>query len=573
MQLFGFEIKKKTDDKEESFVAKENTEGATVVSAGGSYGTYVELNNQSSNEADLIQKYREMAQMPEVDSAVDEIVNEFVDIEDPEVVSIDISEKLDISIRNKLIEEFKESLRLLDFKQSCYDICRRWYIDGRLKYHIILDKSKATEGIKEVRYVDPRKLKKIREIKNVRIGSQTPEINSDFTTQKIVNEYYIFNEKGFGNLKTNNSSLNVQNSNIGLRISTDSIIDIPSGLNDINNNIVLSYLNKAIKPLNQLRTLEDASLIYTLARAPQRRVWYIDTADLPPAKAKQHFNDMVNLHKNKLVFNSDTGEIRDDRKFITMLEDIWLPRRGDIQRGTEVTTLPGSDTMNDMTQVEYFQKNLYRSLNIPVGRLQEGEVFGIGRSSQITRDEVKFSKFIARLRTKFSSLFVQIIKMNFIIKGLMTLEEWESIKGDISFKWASSSYWDELKEAEILNDRINSVNAIAPLIGQFVSKEFVKKRVLRLSEEEINELAEQMKKEAEEDIDLKNSINSSTNNSLDQDIPNNDQESSDNTDLSTEDKIHQAKVDYDKLKTKEKKTPDELSQFKSAAQILGKNKR
>lgn len=572
--LSGFEFKRKQKELE-SFVPKEDDSSASVVTAGASYGTYVDIGSIASKaESDLIQRYRDISMHPDVDAAIDEIVNEFVDIEDEEIVSIDFTPETQDIIKETVINEFKETLRLLDFKNSCYETVRQWYIDGRLKYHAVIDKSNLDSGIQEIRYIDPRKIKKIREV------SLKPSDNKDIPI-RTVNEYYLYSEKGFG---ANTSAINYgatygadfgASAVTGLKISKDSIIDVSSGIMDSNKQLVLSYLHKALKPLNQLNTLEDASIIYTLARAPERRVWYIDVGDLPPAKAEQHFNKIVQSHKNKLVYDSTTGEVKDDRKHMTMLEDYWLPRRGDNSRGTEVTTLPGGANMGEMSQVEYFRKNLYRALNIPAGRFQEGDTYAFGRSTQITRDEVKFTKFIARLRVKLSDLFLQIIEKNLLLKKLIIPEEWDLIKAQIQFKWASANYFQELKESEILNDRLNSVNAIAPHIGVFYSREWVMKRVLYMTDEEIFEMQEQILRENS------NQQMTQTINNIEQSPPSADQQigeqpgggNEEQQTFSKEDKIHYAKQIVDQLKTKTNKTPEELRNYQSATQILVKNNR
>lgn len=562
VSLFGFQItKSKKEVKLDAISPKEDEDAATVVAAGGTYGTYIDMSNSTTGEADLIQKYREISRMPEIDLAIEEIVNEFVDIEDEEIVSIKYSPDVDDKLQKVITAEFEESLRLLDFKNSCYDIVKQWYIDGRLKYQAVIDPTKQIEGIQEVRYVDPRKLRKIKEI-DTKADPKSP-------APKVVSEYYMYNDKGFTTKANAPQNYITDTSVIGIKISKDSIIDVPSGITDPNKTMVLSYLDKAIKPLNQLRTLEDASIIYTLARAPERRVWYIHTGNLPVHKAKQHFNEMIELHKNKLVYDSTTGNIKDDRKYMTMLEDYWLPRN-DEGKGTEVTTLPGGANMGEMGQIEYFEKKLYKALNVPVGRLKESDVFALGRSTQITRDEVKFSKFIARLRLKFSTLFLQIMEKNLLLKQKMNIDDWSYIKAEISIKWSSANYFEELKEAEVLKDRIETVGIISPYIGVFYSEEYVKKQVLNMTDEQIEEMQQQIAKEnADKLAQQANNINT-MNKSID---PVEDDEQSSDKSESKEDRIQQAKTQYDKLKPKKNRSDQEQSTFRSAAQILGRNKR
>lgn len=560
MELFGFQIKRK--DKElPSFSPKEENDGAVVVSAGGSSATYIDLDGIVKTESELVTKYRNTATAPEIDTAIDEIVNEIVDIEQKNVVEIDIDDKTVTSdkVRKAITDEFKECKRLLDFNNSCYEIVRRWYVDGRLKYHVILDKANPAAGIQELRYIDPRKLRKVREV-----VKDNPQKSDQMN--KTVSEYYLYSEKGFINKLPYSTNQSVTS----LKIAKDSIIDVPSGLTDVNNTTVISYLDKAIKPLNQLRTLEDASVIYTLARAPERRVWYIDVGNLPKAKAEQQMQEIMKLHKNRLVYDQNTGQISDQRKFISMLEDYWLPRRGESGKGTEVSTLPGGQNMGEMTQIEYFKKKLYNSLNIPVQRFSEDNVYSIGRGMQITRDEVKFSKFIVRLRLKIAQIFNQFLERQLVLKKIITPEDWLILKDTISYTWASNNYFDELKEAEILNDRINNLNNIQPLIGQFYSRKWVQKNILKQSEEMIEEMQQEMKEEQEEEI--QNNMNEPEN--QDSNSENQDSNSEDDTD-STDDRVarlHQAKVTFDKLKDKEDKNPTELHSFMSAAQTLAKNK-
>lgn len=566
VSLLGFELKRiKKEEKLDAITPKDNEEGTTVVAAGGTYTSYVDMANNSTTEADLIQKYREMSRLPEIDLAIEEIVNEFVDIEDEEIVSIDYSPKVDIKVQRAVTDEFEEALRLLDFKNSCYDIVRQWYIDGRIKYQAVIDPSKLSEGIQETRYIDPRKLRKIKEI----------DSNTDqkLPLPKTIKEYYIYNEKGFG-AKINQTPDFSQNTSLtGIRISKDSIIDVPSGKTDENKTMVLSYLDKAIKPLNMLRTLEDASLINTLARAPQRRVWYIDVSDLPAMKAKQHFNEMVALHKNKLEYDSSNGTVKDSRKYMTMLEDYWLPRRGDQARGTEVTSLAGDSSSYNMDQITYFEKKLFKALNVPTGRLQESDVFALGRSTQITRDEVKFSKFIARLRSKFSSLFLQIMEKNLILKGKMKAEDWSFIKSEISIKWSSANYFEELKQSEIMKDRIETVGIVAPYIGVFYSEEYVKKNILNMTDEQIEEMQEQIAKENSAKIAQQAKNINTMNSSIDPVDEDESKPTNDTKQKSKEDKIQDAKTQYDKLKLKKNRTDEEQKTFQSVAQILGRNKR
>lgn len=568
-EIFGWEIKKRKDKVPVSPIPKEDTDGAVVVNAGGYVNSYTDSAGTSGDEAFLVQKYRNAAMGAELDSAIDEIVNEFVDIEEDEMVSIDfIKNKIDEKTKTLLIDEFNEVLRLLDFRLSCYNIIRRWYIDGRLRFHILIDKSAPGNGIQELRYIDPRKIRKIKEITKEPVTSNSG-MNEMF--KKVVKEYWIYNEKGFS--KTQNSMNSTTSATVGIRISNDSVIDVPSGLMDPNNTMVLSYIDKAIKPLNQLKTLEDASVIYTLARSPERRIWYIDVAGLPTAKAEQHIKNQMALHKNKLSYDPATGQLIDQRKFITMLEDYWLPRRGEQGKGTEVTTLPAGQNFDKTQQLEYFQKNLYKSLNIPANRLADNDMYTLGRATQITRDEVKFTKFIARLRNQFSILFYESIKRNMILKNIITEEQWDLVKPYIAFVWESASYFEELKEGEILNDRLNSLNNISNYIGTFFSKEYVMKNVLRLSDEQIDEMKLQMEQEAAmESYDAPQGDSQDGSGSAGQEDSQDGSQDSGSPEDDKKQKILNARTVYDKLKDKENRTPREDNIFRSAAQILGKNK-
>lgn len=496
MQLFGFEFKRKTqiDNSTESFAPIQDEDGAVVVSAqvvGGSYSTAIDLDGTVRNEADLITKYREISQQPEVDSAIDEIVNEAITLDDDhEVVDIVLDDvQVTDKVKKAITKEFVQVLKLLEFRNNPYDVFRRWYIDGRLYYHVIVDENNTKNGIKELRYIDPRKIRKVREIKKVPIqnGNGGP---TDAAVTKTVNEYYVFNERGFST-KQATPGFSTSGAVTGLKIARDSIVLISSGLVDANGTMVLSYLQKCIRECNQLRTLENAAIIYRLSRAPERRLWYVDVGNLPKMKAEQYMKDIMTKHKNRLVYDASSGEIRDDRKYMTMLEDYWLPRR-EGGRGTEVTTLPGGANLGEMDDVLYFQKQLYRSLNVPVTRLDSEAMFDLGRATQISRDEIKFAKFIDRLRTKFTKLFLHILEKQLILKGIVTYDDWTAIKDDVSFRFARDNYFSELKELEILNMRLQAMEAITPYLGKTYSWEWARKNVLRQDDEEIEEMDEQI---------------------------------------------------------------------------------
>jgi hypothetical protein len=489
MQLFGFEFKRKTqlDNEAVSFAPQVNDDGAVTVTStatGGSYGTAIDLDGTVRNEADLISKYREVAQQPEVDSAVDEIVNEAITLDDDQdVVDIVLDDVVaSDKVKKALAEEFKTVLRLLEFKHNPYDVFRRWYIDGRLYYHVIVEDPKL--GIKELRYLDPRKVRKVREVKKTPIVGR-PGMPSDAAVTKTVSEYYVYNEQGFAT-KSQTPGVAVSNQN-GLKIARDSIVLVSSGLTDPNGTMVLSHMQKCIRECNQLRTLENAAIIYRLSRAPERRIWYVDIGNLPKMKGEQYLKDIMTKHKNRLVYDAGSGEIRDDRKYMTMLEDFWLPRR-EGGRGTEVTTLPGGQNLGEMDDVLYFQKQLYRSLNVPVTRLDSEAMFDLGRATQISRDEIKFAKFIDRLRTKFSRLFLHVLEKQIILKGIATYDDWLVIKDGITFKFARDNYFSELKESEVINNRLGVLEAVFPYRGIYFSDQWIRKNILRQDDEEIEEI-------------------------------------------------------------------------------------
>ena len=483
LDIFGFEIKRKQPEPV-SFAPRQSDDGAAIVAEGGVYGTYVDLDGSIRTEAELVNKYREMALHPEVDQAIDDIVNEVITQEaEQEVVELILDDiEMPDKVKKIFIEEFKNVINLLEFNQLSYEIFRRWYVDGRLYYHAILDEANPANGIIELRYIDPRKIRKLREVRKKKAVN-----NVSFS--QTASEYYIYNDKGFS--KTSGSSALPSNSIGGLKIAKDSIIHCTSGLTSLNGDLVQSYLHKAIKPLNQLRSMEDSLVIYRISRAPERRIFYIDVGNLPKMKAEQYLRDIMTKFKNKLVYDSATGEIRDDRKFMTMLEDFWLPRR-EGGKGTEITTLPGGQNLGQMDDVMYFQKKLYMSLNVPISRLDPEAQFNFGRASEITRDEVKFSKFVSRLRNKFAQLFTKILERQLILKGIITVEEWDQIREQIRYKFSQDNYYAELKEIEILRNRIAMLSEIDPFAGKYYSHEWIRRKVLRQSDEEMEEIDEQI---------------------------------------------------------------------------------
>ena len=496
MQIFGFEFKRVKDisDQPVSFVPRETDDGAVTIAAGGGFGTYVDLDGTVRTEAELCTRYREMSLQPEIDSATDEIVNEMIDISEEKIVAIELDhiDELSPKVKKAITEEFNTVQQLLDFNRKAYEIMRRWYIDGRLYYHAIIDEKDPTSGVKEVRYIDPRKLRKIREVVKQRIPGQP---QADMSIPKVKAEYYVYNDKGFsyGNKSIGGTAT-------GLKIHPDAIVHIVSGLTDTQGTMVLSYLHKAIKAMNQLRTLEDSLVIYRLARAPERRIWYIDVGNLPKIKAEQYVRDIMVKHKNRLIYDASSGQVRDDRKYMTMLDDYWLPRR-EGGRGTEVTTLPGGQTLGQMDDVLYFQKKLYQCLNVPVNRLNSDSLFSLGRATEVTRDEVKFSRFITRIRARFGNLFVKILEKQLVLKQIMTIEEFKQIESRLRFDFAKDNYFTELKDNEMIQGRVALLNMIEPLtaqtgiVGKYVSETWVRKNIIRQTEDDV----EEQDKEMEED--------------------------------------------------------------------------
>jgi hypothetical protein len=485
--MFGFEIKRKGKEPT-SFAPKITDDGAVVVAEGGAYGTAVDMDGSVRTEAELVNKYREMSGHPEVDMAIEEICNEVI-ISEPETklveLILDDIEELPEKTKNLFISEFDQVLDLLEFNQIAYEVFRRWYVDGRLYYHAIIDETNPQAGIVELRYIDPRKIRKIRTIQRKRLAQSVD-------SGKTEKEYYVYTAKGFA--KTSGTNSVPGNSIGGIKIAKDSIIHCTSGLLSDNNDVVKSYLHKAIKPLNQLRSMEDSLVIYRISRAPERRIFYIDVGDLPKMKAEQYMRDIMVKFKNRLVYDANTGEIRDDRKFMTMLEDFWLPRREG--RGTEISTLPGGQNLNQIEDIEYFLQKLYQSLNVPITRLSnESTPFSFGRGNEISRDEVKFAKFVTKLRNKFSILFMRVLERQLILKRIITPEDWDLIKNKIKFKFAQDNYYAELKETEVLRDRMAMLRDMNDYIGRFYSNEWVRRNVLKQSDEEMQEIDQQIEQE------------------------------------------------------------------------------
>ena len=568
MRLFGFEFVRTTpNDIAPSFAPKEVDDGAVIVAAGGAYGTYIDLDGTVRTEAELVTKYREMALQPEIDAAVDEIVNESISIDEDDIVNI-ILDNLEVTdkIKKVIRDEFKNILNILNFQKRAYEIYRRWYIDGRLYYHILIDEKDVKAGIKELRYVDPRKIRKVRELGKRKVPGG---ISSDAVIPRVQNEYFIFNDKGF-----NYGNKVVGPTTAGLKIAKDSIVHVTSGLTDTQGTMVLSYLHKAIKALNQLRTLEDALVIYRLARAPERRIWYIDVGNLPKMKAEQYVRDIMIKHKNRLIYDAASGEVRDDRKFMTMLEDYWLPRR-EGGKGTEVTTLPGGQTLGEMDDVLYFQKKLYGTLNVPVNRLNSDALFSIGRATEVTRDEVKFSKFVNRLRGRFSHLFTALLEKQLVLKGLMSIEDWQNIAPDIKYDFARDNYFTELKDADVMQNRLQLYSAFDQnqLIGKYFSHEYVRKNVFKQSDDQIEEMDEEI---AEEEKDPRWNMSQLEPGADNFTQPGDDQGQApapqDDGASDDQDKVVEAQKTVDRLSKLSKRSIQDEAKYRSAIQILARNK-
>ena len=490
LNLFGFKISRPRKEvaKNQNFVTPIAEDGATTISAGGYYGTYVDLDATSKTESELITRYRQMAIYAECDMAIEDIVSEAIaNIDDEPPVTIDLQElQLSENIRKTIENEFGEILSLLDFNSKAHEIFRRWYVGGRIYYQKIVDTSNGKKGIVELRYIDPRKIKKIRDVKKEKLPNGIDII-------KTIDEYYLYNDKGIQYNVALSSSQTVTTGS-GIRITLDSIAYCHSGLVDLDKNIVVGYLHKAIKPVNQLKMMEDALVIYRLARAPERRIFYIDIGNLPKLKAEQYLKDVMSRYRNKIVYDSSTGEVRDDRKFMSMLEDFWLPRR-EGSRGTEISTLPGGENLGEIDDILYFQKKMYQALNVPLSRLEQQSGLTFGRQAEVTRDELKFAKFINRLRNKFADLFRDLLKTQLILKGIIVEADWDDIKEKIRFNFAQDQYFEEIKDAENLRNRMDLLQAIQPYVGLYYSQAFVKRNILRLTNDEIENIEKEIGEE------------------------------------------------------------------------------
>ena len=498
-QLFGFQIQRKEGKKGQSPVPP-NAEESIAVAAGGYYGTYVDTDNQARNEFEMIRRYRDMALHPEVDSAVDEVVNEFV-VSDAHDTPVEINlDNLDagMGIKKKIRDEFEYIKRLLNFDNRAHEIVRSWYIDGRLYYHKVIDLENPKKGITELRYIDPMKIKKVRQKLDNKpkdsLGKQAIKGTALEYEYGTFIDYYLYNPKGFykGGVLGPIGDMSLSQ---GVKMATDSITFCPSGLQDLNKRMTLGFLHKAIKSLNQLRMIEDSLVIYRLSRAPERRIFYIDVGNLPKVKAEQYLRDVMARYRNKLVYDSNTGEMRDDKKHMSMLEDFWLPRR-EGGRGTEITTLPGGQNLGELKDVEYFKKKLYNSLNLPPSRLtDDNKGFNLGKTTEVLRDELKFTKFIGRLRKRFSEIFMDFLKTQLILKGVVAPEDWDDMKEHIQYDFLFDNHFNELKNIEMMNQRIATVTQMDPFVGKYFSVEHVRKEILGQTNKDLRELDKQMQAE------------------------------------------------------------------------------
>jgi len=486
-KLFGFSFKRKKSEekiKANTFVP-DNEDGAYQISPSGAYfGQYTDIDgNQFKSDSELIMKYRSISSYPEIDAAIEDITNEAITTVGGEVIKLNLDNLEQADNVKKLIqEEFETVLKLLDFSDTSYDLFRRWYIDGRLFHHVIIDKN-GSNGIQKLVQIDPTKIRKVKEI----IKEKDPSTGAELVQE--VSEYYLYQDQEH----VNNSE--------GLKISTDAIIQVNSGLLNDTRDKVVGYLNKALKPLNQLSMMEDSLVIYRVSRSPERRIFYIDVGNLPKGKAEEYLNNTMNKYRNKIVYDPNTGEVKDQKDHKSMMEDFWLPRR-EGGRGTEITTLPGGQNLGEVEDIIYFQKKLYKSLNVPISRLEAESAFNVGRSSEITRDELKFQKFIDRVRTKFSGLFYEVLKRQLILKKIIVPSDWKSIKEDLDIEFIKDNYYAELKDAEILKERVETLQIIDEYVGTYYSKEWIRKNILKQDEEMIAEIDKQIEAEPSEDEDF-----------------------------------------------------------------------
>ena len=493
IELFGFSIgkKEKKNVKAQTFAEPEYEDGSLTVASGGAYGTYVDTEGAIKSESELINRYRDMGLQAEVEWAIDDIINEaIVASKEKPLVRINV-DNLNVSepIRDKIRLEFKTISRLLDLQNLGHDVFKRWYVDGRIYYHVIVDENNMEKGIHELRVLDPRKIKKIREKKNDR--------QPDGKTKTSVTEYYVYNQKGIYQSQGQTMGTAFTNAASGLKISPDAIVYTHSGLMNSTRTLVLSYLHKAIKPLNQLRMIEDSLVIYRISRAPERRIFYVDVGNLPKLKAEQYMRDLMTRYKNKLVYDAQTGEVRDDRKHMSMLEDYWMPRR-EGGRGTEISTLPGGSNLGDIEDVLYFQKKLYKSLGVPISRLESEANYTIGRATEISRDEVKFTRFVNKLQSRFSLMFDEMMERQLTLKGIMSKEDWKNIKNEIFYEFENDSHFAEVKQHELVQDRLNILRDMQDYAGKYWSHEYIRKHILMMTDDEVKTNDEQIQKEIDD---------------------------------------------------------------------------
>jgi len=498
MELFGFEITRKRDElrttevKGPSFVPPVDDDGTPVIQTqpggfitGGAYGSFVDFDGNIRNEAELIRRYREVSLVPECDSAIEDIINECITSDSADrIVSLDLRDvKLSDGIKKKIQDEFAYILSLMKFNQNSHEIFRKWYVDGRIYLHKVVNSSREKAGIVDLRIIDPLKIKKVRNVEKEKDKKGVEKITK-------IEEYFIFNDKGFD--KTGSAGEGAT-----LKIAPESVTYATSGLLDYTKNVVIGYLHKALKTANQLSMMEDALVIYRISRAPERRIFYIDVGNLPKAKAEQYLADVMNKYRNKLVYNAQTGEIKDDRKHMSMMEDFWLPRR-EGGRGTEISTLPGGQNLSEIEDIEYFKKKLYQSLNVPRSRMEADNGFNMGRASEISRDELKFNKFTNRLQKKFARVFIDVLKTQLVLKEIVSAEEFDTIKDFMQFDYATDNHFTELKDAEIMRERLDTLSQAQEYIGKYFSHEYVRKYILRQTEDEIIVLNKQIETEKEE---------------------------------------------------------------------------
>ena len=480
--FFGFEIKRKSEEPvRPSFVPNTDEDGTGVITSGGHFGAYLDLDgDKAKNEIDLIYKYRDIAAQPECDAAIEDIINESIVGDNDEAPVNLILDQLEISdkIKESIKNEFETVLRLLNFNAYAHDIFRKWYVDGRLPYHIIIDDKTPKGGIKELRYIDPTKLRKVKEIEE----TKDPKTGANIISK--TDEYFLFQDS------------NMSATSTGLKISPDAICYATSGMLDPSRKRILSYLHKAIKSVNQLRMMEDSLVIYRISRAPERRIFYIDVGNLPKGKAEEYIKGIMSQYRNKLVYDAKTGDIKDDKKHMSMLEDFFLPRR-EGGRGTEITTLPGGENLGQIDDIIYFQRKLYKSLNVPINRLEQEQQFSIGRSTEISRDEIKFKKFVDRLRKRFSDLFNQLLRTQLILKGIITAQDWNEWKTYIAYDFIKDNYFSELKEAEMLRERFEMLGTVDEYAGKYVSIEWISKTILKMDDDSMKEMEDQIKAEKE----------------------------------------------------------------------------